>query len=444
MKTASSLPMKPRLLYFHTAVNTIRAYGIWAKLASASKRTGLRPPTTSQPRLLLLAWVLPPMITGGVYRPLSLMREAVRCGWAVTAVSRTPQSEPAGVSLASLIPSEVNMLRVDPVTWKPSWRFFPSVDGGFMNALAMISRVRSELVAAPDVVLASGPPFHTFIAARYLSRLYGAKLVLDYRDEWTQCPFDFVQVARNDLQWEARCLSEASLVVFTTQSQKDKAEQSFRREIAGKAIVIPNGWNDALGDAVSDTDYVPNDGHIQLSFLGNLEEHSFCREFLDDFKKALTCCASLQGKVKLSFVGKRSPALHSLLTEEANKLPLYISNQVPLHQARQMMHESSALLLFSNPDLARYIPGKLYEYAASGRPIIVYGYPGEVFDVVSKYDLGASVAPGNPELLARAILGCATRDNKLPPQKREWLHRHARSTLAREYISQLSSLIDAG
>jgi len=148
------------------------------------------------------------------------------------------------MDLLNTIPDRVDIFRATPATHALTNNWFPNIDGGFINALNLFSDVKAKLLRdPPSIVLASGPPFHSFVAAYYLSRYFRATFAIDYRDEWTECPFDFVSAGRFDRYWERCCLKKADVVIFTTKSHLEHQLQTFKELRREQCSVIPNGGN---------------------------------------------------------------------------------------------------------------------------------------------------------------------------------------------------------
>ncbi|MGH7622214.1 MAG: glycosyltransferase, partial [Gemmatimonadaceae bacterium] len=173
------------------------------------------------------------------------MQYGCRLGWRIDAFcSEAPRTlREHGEELLARVPREATLHVVPPSSREPSYRFFPRVDGGFANALGYARHAIGTMAQdPPDVVLASGPPFFTFVAARLVARHFGVPLVLDYRDEWTECPFDFVDKGPHDRALESRCLRSADAVFFTTESHRRNQLAAFPELDARKTHVVPNGW----------------------------------------------------------------------------------------------------------------------------------------------------------------------------------------------------------
>jgi hypothetical protein len=115
-----------------------------------------------------------------------------------------------------------------------------SLDGGFSNIDSIIEVARRTLGSdVPDLVLATGPSFAEFVAAMVLGARWKVPYALDYRDEWSECPMHFVQKGNSDRFWESRVLSQAGLVTFTTEAQRQHQLRTFPALNARVTDVVP-------------------------------------------------------------------------------------------------------------------------------------------------------------------------------------------------------------
>lgn len=390
------------------ARDTVRT---WRQTASFIARTrgsragnGSPPRPDESPHLLLLARFLPPAINGGIYRPTAVVATAARRGWRVTTVSSPLKGEPspAGLELARSVPRTVRSIRFqEPAPADPSHRFSPRLSGGFETIEPIIQAARRECARSrPSLVMASGPPFAEFVAALVLSSEWEVPLVLDYRDEWTECPFPFVGVGNVDRFWEARCLSRAALVFFTTESQQAHQVRTFGLDPA-RTRVVPNGWNDNVPSAAADHSLPGN--RATVSFLGHLAEHCDLGEFLATLQRAAAGDPALAQQIRVAFVGSKTVTERDHLAEFSPAELVLDVGHVPLSEAHGIMRTSAALLLFNPPRLARYIPGKAYDYIAARRRILVYGEGGELENLLQDYPLAIPVRRGDATGLADAL-----------------------------------------
>jgi glycosyltransferase involved in cell wall biosynthesis len=423
------------------------AYLAWGRVLGRCA-FGAQSVAGKRPKLMLIAWQFPPEVTGGVYRPLSLARYAEQNGWDVTVVSApAPTSVVAGAhSLAQTIPSQVRVHRLPMPTTRlrPSYRWFPRLDGGFLCALDLVTEVQTALADEnPAVVLATGPPFHSFVAAYYLSKFFRARLALDYRDEWTECPFSFVEQGNCDRRWETRCLAAADLVIFTTESMRDHQLTQFPTLDRSRTAVVANGWEPA-DFPPQRVVAVPRSEEMTLAFIGNMVEHSLPERFLSLVEKLLERDPSLRTGLKLQFVGKRIPEATQQFERFAYPELLDVRPHVPKAEANRLMSEASALVLFCDERFRRYLPGKLFDYLAAGRPIILLGAEGEAARLIAQLEAGFLVRDGDVSALQTALQLIRKAPPAAPerPAVARWLEAHTRRAMAADAFALLNSLLE--
>jgi glycosyltransferase involved in cell wall biosynthesis len=397
--------------------------------------------------LALFAWALPPHSGAGVYRPLSFMRYAARIGWRIDAFCSEPLAEQRrhGDELLSRVPREVTLHPVARSTREPSFRFFPHVDGGFTNAIAF-ARSASSLLAhdPPDVVLASGPPFNMFVSALLVAQRFGAPLVLDYRDEWSECPFDFVNKDGDDREWERRCLAAADAVLFTTASHLRHQLATFPELAPAKAHLVPNGWEPDDFAARPDSSTAVASARtptLRIAHVGNLAGHTPPHDFLESLRALLTSHPDLAQRIAVQFIGRRSPSAETAIREFEFPGVIEMIDHVGKRDAARLMQESDVLLLIAAPGLERYLPGKLFDYLAARRPVLVFGTKGEASELVER--LGAGIfwpaAPGaSLEDAFERLSALDMSDNAAAVDA--WLDAHRREELAKRAFDIIESV----
>jgi len=394
----------------------------------------------------------PPDISGGVYRPASFARYAPAAKWQVTVVTMPPPLDEtaAGRAMRDYAGKIVQVLFTPKNPLRPAYKLFPNVDGGMMAALDMARSVRSAYGKdIPNTIVASGPSFSTFIAAWLLVRGTQKRLVLEYRDEWSLCPFDFVQKSKQDLRWESRCLKRADLIVVTTDSQKQHLRSVFPNWTLGKCEVIANGWEPALQPQDENSARIQPAGanQINLTFAGMLGGMADPRAFLLCLSAVLERRPDLQGRVRVRFVGKKSSAAEILIDTFPFPDVIEKIGLVALTEAKRIMRDSAAALLFHSEGYKRYIPGKFYEYAASGAMILLIDDIGECNQLIDRLRFGRNLNSNDDhaleltldELLASRRFGLNLNVNATCEQK-EWLLAHRREILAERFFSLLDKL----
>jgi glycosyltransferase involved in cell wall biosynthesis len=399
-------------------------------------------------RHLALFAPVPPHTGAGVHRPLSFVQYGARQGWRIDAFGGPAPGHESehGNELLARVPPSARLHVVPPSSRQPSHNYFPRVDGGFTNALAHAVFANDALRHdPPDVVLASGPPFFTFVAARFVARHFGVPLVLDYRDEWTECPFDFVTKDGDDLTWERRCLAEAAAVLFVTESFLKHQLSVFPQLDRRKAHVVPNGWDPddfAIASRDSLTAQRVRDAVVRVAHVGALSGHTPPFEFLERVRQLIEERPEWLSRLRISFIGRRSLTADAAIRAFPYPEVVELVDQVGKREAIRRMHDADVLLVLSAPGLERYLPSKLFEYLATRRPVLIFGSAGESSALVEKLGAGMLCPPGSGEALGDTLTKLCTLDQRPHDHAvSAWLQEHRRDVLSARAFATIDSLI---
>lgn len=427
-----------------TLVDTVKAYAAWLGMERAARRPP--PPRADGRHALVIAWSLPPLFSGGTPRPCSFLRHADACGWRVTGLGAPAPDVPSAAGQAALaaLPPDLRILRSREPALRPSHRLFDrlvDIDGSLLEAIALyragLAGLRDD---PPTVVLASGPPFSVFVAGLFLARAFGAALALDYRDEWTENPFDFVSRGLFDRWWETRCQNAAHLVLFATGSLRRHQLNVFPRLDPARCVVLPNGWESAPTTPAREAG--PTPPGLRLGFVGTLAPHSPAEPFLAALGAAVERRPNLADMLTVTLIGQKVPAQRAALRAFPQPRMIEEIDLLPKGEADAMMRRFDALLIFATEQLARYFPGKLFEYIAARVPVLVYGHRGEASETVERIGAGLFVPEGDPAALLAALE--SLRDGRFvlnTPVIDEWLAAHHRRPLAQKLFRLLNDVV---
>jgi glycosyltransferase involved in cell wall biosynthesis len=382
---------------------------------------------------------------GGSYRPTSFLQYAGENGWRAAAITGELIEPPdrAALELASRIPKDCSIIRVPVPSLQASRRAIPSIDGTIEMALQVFETGwRRFRESPPAVVVATGPHFHNFLAAFYLSRRFRSRLVVDYRDEWTESPFSFVQTGKWDRAVETRILKHADGVLFTTQSQLGHALRSFRQLRPEKCFLLANGYESSNEPMPSESP-VGDSSRTVIAFVGNLAPHTHPGQFLDMLEELVASNPQLADRVRLRLVGRIHSTIEECLDEFSFPNMIDRVGLVTLSEAKREMAGADLLILFAGSDLVRYLPGKLFEYLAAGRPIMIFGESGEAADLVSSLSAGRRISDARDFLAFLADLD--ELEGALGSTKiRRWLAEHGRQVLAGRLYDILEGIVGPG
>lgn len=389
-------------------INTLRLFFAWILLELRALIAARKKPDNR--RVGLISFRLPPQFDSGTHRPLSFIRYANLSDWQVNPITNSPDKDivNAGKELQKLLPDNTNIVEVKDVYSPTSWRFTPALDGSLAMAVSVaIAAVKQFRNDPPAALIASGPPFCYCIAGLLASRVLGIPLILDYRDEWTLCPFAFASKHPMDKWFEKRCVAHADMILYTTESHMLSHREHFG--IAPeKQDVVFNGWEDQGFETPTASEKQRQDGKIKISFIGRLNEMVSVTSFLDALDKAVSGEPELTDRVVVEFVGEKSNKLQGELDPFLNKALSYTLNSIPpvsKSEALTMMKESDYLLMLCGKTIAGYIQGKLYDYLSRRVPVIGYGFPGEVPSILQSNKAGFFIQDQDIDGLRNVLKG---------------------------------------
>lgn len=425
---------------------------LWRLLSLPLERSrwaALRALPVQPKHLLMLAWHFPPATNGGVFRPLSFARYAADHGWTLQVFSEAvpPQQWEAGRQLLARLPQDVQVTRYADSRSRAPLDFLPQLDGGLANLTQALDVIRSALRGGPrpSLILASGPPFFNFPLARLLSWLIGVPYVIEYRDEWTLCPHDFVQVGWLDRWAERWSLAGAAHVAFATQAKLDHCLSHYPVFDRNRSSVVPNGWDPSLSEAsaiaaVARASDLAGDGVVRLAFAGTLASHACPGPFLATLAKLLHAEPSWRERVQVEFIGHKQPDQQAILDSFPYPGVVHSTGLLSQEAARARIASADILMIFNTADWRRYLQGKFLEYLAVPRPILLYGVGGEMDQLLHRAHSGQAVAEDDPTALGSAIEALARWRDAEHPDRVAVVHSLRRDVIAGQYFRLLAGL----
>ena len=439
------------------------------------------PPASRRPRVLYLAFYFPPTRASGVYRAVATANCFAERGWEVTVAtapreffaeqirSSDPSLERAvhpdvrveRVSFTSLLPWEREVRRIGRVhRWAPTlandaygWLRRASVDEPYALWIPGVAARAARLHARRrfDLVVATGNPFASFFAAWLIGRALRIPYVLDYRDAWTLELFS-EQPARpaDDPVWrlEERLLRGAAEAVFVNEPLR-RWHQARYPFAARRMTVVPNGWEpELLGDLTADADREAG-APLRFGYLGTLTDQLPLEDFFAGWRLArqhpLMAGARLDLHGHLGFFTHQADRL-------AARMPLGqdgVEYRGPIAKAEVGAAYAGMDALVFLAGGARYVTsGKIFEYMATGKPIVSAHRPGiAAADVLDGYPLWYGGDGLDPAALSRALIGAAEAARKHDPDTASAARAHAarftREAALVPFEQRMRSLVDA-
>ena len=358
-------------------------------------------------KILILTYYWPPGSGPGVQRWLKMSHELCEPGHEVTVVTVADGAYPSmDESLVSEVDSRVRVIRTatrepfrlfnrlrgkkgkeipvgltgikessSPIQrfaiWLRANYFIPDARKGWRPyAIRAIEDILKENEL--DVIITSGPPHSLHKVGQHFQMNHGMKWVADFRDPWVNIHYHELmpmspKAKAKHQHMEDEVLQKADLVTVVSPGM----EREFR-DRANDIRIIYNGYDQEDFDAVSTE---VDEGVFSISYVGNLKPNQNVEAF---WTALVDCCAvseAFRTKMRLRLIGRKDPGLVQRLEQ---MLPPGALEDIPYLEHQEAVHAMcrSSVLLFIIPkakDNQAILTGKLFEYLASGRPMLSIG-----------------------------------------------------------------------
>lgn len=384
-------------------------------------------------RVLVIAYQFPPVGGAGVQRVAKLAKYLPDFGWQPTVLTVSNPSVPL---FDTHLASEVSGVDVRKAkTFEPGYQAKQAVSasvngqvGGIKSVLRKSVRAAANMILQPDpqilwyphalkmgrrilreggfeAVVATGPPFSSFLLARKLGLEFDLPYLLDFRDEWdiSNSVWENKRQGRLSLalqrKLQTRVLRDASGVVATTMASSETlAHRCEQAGSSGVNRVVFNGFD------AEDMRRSANDGHqskgerFRLSYVGTLWNLTSIQPLVDAVVSLEQREPESVRHLELVFAGRRTAEQDACLDQlESTSVKLVRHGYMDHGEALQLMESSDALCLTLSdlPHARRVIPAKMFEYMAVKKRIVGIMPQGDAWELLADYPGALLKVPGD-------------------------------------------------
>jgi len=429
-------------------------------------------------RVMILCYFFPPLAGGGVHRVLSFVRELPRFGWSCTVVCAGRRDYwVTDETLEARVPAGTEVIRVEGgsalAAWLrvrgqdrgrrsgatfsrlraiSDWWLLPDSYAGWASRAARVARRRMER-GDVDVLLSSSPPDSAHLAAWRARRGLAVPWVADFRDPWVglhlrKPPTSWHRARQQRL--EARVLDSADRVLAASRTH---AEQLMRRapapgaagSRAERVVHLPNGFEPAP-DPAGEARAVAGTPYFRLVFTGTLSQMPETEVLLEALHELLARRPELRRRVRARLAGPYDRGYEDRAAALGLTGIVEFSGSLSHDAARALQAQADLLLLWKPPDMPTMVPGKLYEYLASGRPVVAMLPAGDEAAELAERGGAVRLDPGDRVALAGEIERHVDRwlaGGREPGRVPDWLTSHTRGALAGRLAGVLDTLVAA-
>jgi glycosyltransferase involved in cell wall biosynthesis len=253
-----------------------------------------------------------------------------------------------------------------------------------------------------DTIATSGPPHSLHLIGLQLKKELNIKWFADFRDPWTTIGYHKAlklssYANKKHKALEKLVLTSADTIIVTSKTTKTEFEAITSKPIE----IITNGYDQEK------IDKQPLDEKFTLAHIGSFLSERNPRILWQALKELVSENVDFKNDFRLKLIGATSQEVLDTISEF--KLNDYVQNlgYVSHQEAVEHQLKSQVLLLIEINSTATksIIPGKLFEYMVSERPIIAIGPEGSDFaEIITATNTGVFFTYNEKEKLKALLL----------------------------------------
>ena len=297
-----------------------------------------------------------------------------------------------------------------------------------------------------DAIISTGPPHSMHLIALKLKEALGLPWIADFRDPWTEIDYynDLHLTAwadRKHHRLEQEVLTKADKVVTVAPDGARRLGRLGNRNVR----TIYNGF-DRNDDAQTPVNLSEQFTITYLGVLSKIQNPSNLWQALAELIKE---DSGFDKSLKINMIGQIDSAVVSSINENGLTQHVAYSPYMP-HDQVSAVHRSSTLLLLllmpdSEPRAKGLLTGKLFEYMASGRPILCIGpEDGDAARILRETGAGQTVSFEDKEKMKEALKNLYQRylENTLEGNTNPKVENYSRQVMTQQYAALLNQAIN--
>ena len=376
-------------------------------------------------RVLIISYYWPPTGGSGVQRWVKFAKYLPSEGWQpVIYTPENPEQLAVDASLEAEIPAEAEVIKT-PIT--EPYEIYKKVlrksghskeavevnpvnaqNKSFLQKVAMWVRgnffrpdprcmwigpsvryLKKYLQEHPvDLIVSTGPPQSMHLIGRRLALETGLPWVADFRDPWTKIfYFKHLSMTRGTERWqkkmEKKVLDDASVVVAVS----PLGQQEFQSMTQTPVELITNGFDEC--DFASEKCHEAEGGHDRefcITHTGLFAADGNPTVLWEVLGEKCMVDEVFRKALRIKLIGSTDDNIIAALNQAGLQDAVKDMGYQPHTEAVAQQRKASLLILplRKEPEYKAVLPGKLFEYLASWRPVLGIGQPDGAMSMILK------------------------------------------------------------
>jgi hypothetical protein len=253
-----------------------------------------------------------------------------------------------------------------------------------------------------DTIITTGPPHSLHLIGLNLKNKLNIKWIADFRDPWTSIGYHKAlkltdSSANKHMDLEEEVLNTADTIIVTSKNTKMEFESLTDKPI----VVITNGYD------FENVEKQPLDAKFSIAHIGSLLSKRNPRILWEVLSELIHEIPEFAAQFELKLIGTVSQeildTIHNYNLDAYLNYMGYVSHQEAIIQ--QQKSQVLLLIEINSLETTSIIPGKLFEYIISERPIVAIGPANSDFaEIIKETNSGFFFDYTQKESLKKTIL----------------------------------------
>lgn len=394
-------------------------------------------------RVLFIAYYFPPGGGAGAQRPLKFVQDLPSEGFLPVVVTAPALIEdrwaPQDATLMTGIPANVPVCRVEGPAPAPGsklrrrlerWLWLPSSCSNWW--LRSATEAASKAAIGASLIFATMSPFESGEVAAELSQRLGVPWVADLRDPWALDEMTIYATLLHrkfEMAKMQKLLSSAAIIVMNTPEAAASLKAAFPRLRSKDIRTITNGFDaaDFANGVVPRTDTkfrIVHTGYLHTEMGFRLRRKPFDRLFggaergvdiltrshailLEAVERWCEHQPEVRNDLEIVCAGITSDQDRALAANSKIASLIRFTGYLSHSESLRLVRSADLLFLPMHNLLpgrrSRIVPGKTYEYMASGRPILAAVPDGDARDFLRQTGTGLICRPDDTAGMIRIL-----------------------------------------
>jgi glycosyltransferase involved in cell wall biosynthesis len=421
-------------------------------------------------KVLVVAYYFPPMGLSGVQRTLKFVKYLKNYGWEPTVISTSEvgyfahdqslqkELDETGVRVIRIGGKEPNSFLARFGTLKLPREFIRKllnkISQTFFIPDNKISWARNaikktiELINGEnfDLIFVTGPPFSLFYEFSKFKKHFHIPFFFDYRDIWYESYFAFYPTPLHKIlhkKMEYKSLKAADKISVTNRIAKEKLIKTYNFLTHNDIIIISHGFDH------EDFEKIPaqpkSKNRMSIMYSGIFMVYNTPKYFLKAFQELTVERPDIAKNIELHFVGFLRKENINLIKNL--NLQEFVFDHGYLNHDESIAKIKSADILWmmvgKRKNIDSILPGKLYEYMGTAKPILACVPEGAAKLALSEYPASFICESDNINQIKETIIKLFDlyKRNEFPGIDEEIIAKYRRDFLTEQLAKQMNNIL---